>query len=858
MRNLIVKLTIILFCQLALINGIAQNYYKIEKQDSLALVAFYWATDGPNWKSNQDGFNRESLSSDFQSSYNGGFSKWLQGPVKDWYGISVKKLPINNSTDSAYRVTELATVLGRRSEGENFLKGYIPKEIGYLTELITFKVNGNTHLAGTELPDEVYLPKLKYFDVEGCALTGDISDAMRKCSALQEINLRYNSFSYMPALDFIPESTLRKSWIRYWFYSSNMPLSIFEKTVEYFYSVSPTPKEFWIEFRDNTNVGDELEIVAPLGTAVEMVCNEAGTKEEFITYQWFRNGNSRIGKTKRNYSISSVQATDYGKYKVKITNEYVKTYDQNSNWGEVFTKEISLVPEPVSPVVQWAKTSYNGQEVILRMSKPMPQNTIGFEKFKVKVGDKTFNVINAHTSGRLKKDLILTLSEYIKPEQQVSISLTDEGFKDKNGGILQVFSDTIVQNLVRTEPEFVSAKTSNDGAFIEVTFNNYIDPELLGGNIFQVSGVREYAVSQIVLKEGILDENISKTIRLKLDTPIENPEENLTLRYVSGRLSGLFGGSVVAFENKNIENTVVVEKGNVQLSFFDGSGKLQNILISGSWSINPIQLFDDGTNGDTLANDKVWSRNIALVDDMYSWDVISRKSSIRRDTIKTTDQITGIETITVIPTVENNDSIINVFTNLNFVMDNKKAVGDTVFAINDKTIVFKLSLSNGSGMVCLMGIDDDWAIGNLMSFDGNMYVDTLTGYTVGDIINYNYRSDNIWENVTPVSRKYIVKKGENIVMDQFGVFTSKEIATVNSIEIFYDHTAQNLVLKGDLQEGYLTVFNLSGQIEFNSKVTLSGMKCISLNRLKKGIYLVKLHSNSDYARTAGVKIFKNQ
>src|SRR6056297_3840869 len=85
----------------------AQADYKLAEQDSLALVAFYWATDGPNWKSNQEGFGIDDLSSEWQDIYDGSYNKWLEGPAKDWFGVRVEKMPIPNSTDSAYRVTRV-------------------------------------------------------------------------------------------------------------------------------------------------------------------------------------------------------------------------------------------------------------------------------------------------------------------------------------------------------------------------------------------------------------------------------------------------------------------------------------------------------------------------------------------------------------------------------------------------------------------------------------------------------------------------------------------------------------------------------------------------------------------------------
>ena len=105
----------------------AQPDYRLAEQDSLALVAFYHATDGPNWTSNREGFSRADLSTEWQAVYEGGFNNWFDGPAKDWFGVRVEKRPIPNSSDSAYRVTWLWPVIGRRTDGQNALKGYIPQ-----------------------------------------------------------------------------------------------------------------------------------------------------------------------------------------------------------------------------------------------------------------------------------------------------------------------------------------------------------------------------------------------------------------------------------------------------------------------------------------------------------------------------------------------------------------------------------------------------------------------------------------------------------------------------------------------------------------------------------------------------------
>ena len=315
---------------LILVNGMlgsllhAQSDYKLAEQDSLALVAFYHSTDGPNWTSNQDGFGFDDLSTEWQESYDGGFNKWLEGPVKDWFGVRVEKRAITNSTDSAYRVTWLWPVIGRRTDGQNGLKGYVPREVGLMTALEQFRVNGNNGFEWTELPDDLYLPTLQHLDIESAWFGGGISDQFRVCTRISKMNFRYNYIDYMPVLDFLDSDGLYNLGGTQWFYSTRLSYAIAEKTIDHFYTVSSSPKEFGVEYRDLFDVGDEQEIVAAVGSSVELECTSAGEKEEFITYQWFKNGLSMFGKTSRTLSISSVKESDYADYTVKITNVYVK------------------------------------------------------------------------------------------------------------------------------------------------------------------------------------------------------------------------------------------------------------------------------------------------------------------------------------------------------------------------------------------------------------------------------------------------------------------------------------------------------------------------------------------------------
>ncbi len=840
-KNIIKLIVLILFLNST---GIlhAQSVYKVAEQDSLALLAFYNATDGPNWISNQDGFGLSSLTSEWQGVYSGGFNKWLEGPVKDWFGVTVEKLPIPNSTDSVYRVVRIWPVIGRRTDGQNGLKGYIPREVGLLTALKDFRVNGNAGFSGTEIPDDIYHKSLEYLDIEASWFDGDISNAFRNCTGIRKMNFRYNNIDYMPTLDFLSIDALNNLSGTQWFYSTQLSLAIFEKSIEYFKSVSDKTKAIQLEMRDVNNVGDEIEIVAPVGSSVQMECTAAGKKEEFITYQWYKNGLSRFGQTKRVYSISSVKESDYGDYTVKITNDYVKEFDENTNWGEVYTKAIHLVSEPVPPVIEWAKTSYNGKKIQLRFSKPMSKLAAGFEGFSISAGGRTIQAIVAKTEGRLDKDLILTLSEEIKEGEIVILNYTGSAVVDKNSGVLQTVSNYTVDNMVRKEPAIETAQTTKDGTGIELIFDNYIDAVSINKADFTVNGNNDYSIVSATLKSGKINSHISKVVLLTLSNPVTDSTEVIKVSYTKGNLSGFLSGVAETFSNINVINQIILDNTEVFLYFEDGSGKIGNALIQTSWKINPIQLYDDGTNGDQVANDKTWTIKTSLVDEKYSWDVIARETIQTYDTVTTTDPVTGVITQTITPLQLYNDSVLSENIILEFVVADDTVAGLTRFGIMNVPVTFNVTLSESSDEVFLMGINDDWGVGISMikTGDSNTYSVTLNGYTNGDILNYNYRNGNIWENNTALSRSYKVEAGENIINDMFSVFTALGSLENKSYKLYPNPVKHILNIPSSSTINFLEIYNVSGQIMYRKYFSSENSVIIDVSHFEDGIYYLKI------------------
>lgn len=113
------------------------NSLAISKEDSLALVAFYNSTDGPNWTNN---------------------TNWLShSPINTWYGLTVLNNQIteinlnsNNLGGSLPSQIGQLTSLQSLSLFNNHLSGNIPVEISQLINLNSFRIENNLF---EELPD---------------------------------------------------------------------------------------------------------------------------------------------------------------------------------------------------------------------------------------------------------------------------------------------------------------------------------------------------------------------------------------------------------------------------------------------------------------------------------------------------------------------------------------------------------------------------------------------------------------------------------------------------------------------------------------------------------------------------------
>ena len=119
-----------------------------------ALIAFYKATDGPNWSRNDNWLSNE--------------------PLRRWHGVAV---------DRAGHVVEL-------NLGYNGVKGVIPAAVEGLPNLRVLSLNGNWGLTGP-IPDELFgLSDLRELGLYRVGLAGPLPPGIGRLTELRELMLR--------------------------------------------------------------------------------------------------------------------------------------------------------------------------------------------------------------------------------------------------------------------------------------------------------------------------------------------------------------------------------------------------------------------------------------------------------------------------------------------------------------------------------------------------------------------------------------------------------------------------------------------------------------------------------------------
>jgi hypothetical protein len=856
MKKNILLLIILLSIQVVGKSQDYSDYTKCSEQDSLALVAFYWATDGPNWSSNTiTDFGLANLQDDVLEYYtttypNAGLKPWFDGPVKDWFGVTLEKQQIGNTSDSAWRVIHLHPTVDRRSSGQNNLSGYVPKEVGLLTALEWFKINGNTGLGDAGLPDEIYLPNMVEIDIESTSMKGDITEGFRRCTQLEFINLRKNFLDTIPNLDFCTPEILVNAWQSVFLYDNQLSFAILEPIVDFFKEIGKDN----FEIHGQVNVGREQEYVISQGDDLTLTCNEAGSQGDYL---WYKDGFSTY-QTGNTFTISDASASDTGIYQILVDNDYVRFSGSAPFDNNVFTKPIHVTFIPTIPIFEKSYSSYDGNSINLEFSKPMAvPSTSQKDEFVVLRDGVAVPISGLSRTGRLNNILVVELEESLFINESITISYTKGSIVDINGGELDSFSDVVVANYTRETPHAVSAITRVDGEGIIIEFDHFIDPETFDPADFTITCTNPYSVEEIILVPGEIDLDVSKKITLILDNYLWETDV-LSVSYTKGSLTGLYSGAVQSFADTTVENVVSADRLPVNISVVDGSKLLEHVVVNGDFSSRAVILNDAGENGDLVANDNIWTKTVQLNEGEYNWEVFARNIEITYDTVITTGG-SGETIITLTPIENITDSLISDI-GLNISRTGLEVTGDSIFEYRANSLVFMLDLAdyiaNNADEIIepyLMGINDDWVTGIQMSeISSDKYTSKVSGFAKGDIVNYNYRNATIWENTNSSTRSHTVA-GNDTIYNDFGVFPlgiSSKKDEKNTVILYPNPASDKIsVLSPNGQTPVsIRVLNIYGQAVYSTENTSSP---IDISTFQAGMYILISTFNSG-------EIFSNQ
>jgi len=857
MKRIIGAMLILLVLTLNVKGQDYSRYTGCAEQDSLALVAFYNATGGANWISNQNGFSISSLTDNALSYHtteypNSGMGKWLQGPVKDWFGVLLEKQPIGVNGDSIFRVVHLIPTISRRSAGDNNMIGYIPREVGLLTAMKWFKVNGNKGLTKTELPEELWHPSLEVLDLEAVYLQGQMSSNMRKCTKMRTINFRYNLFDSVPVFDYLSKDFILNTFTSnggetFFFYQNCLPYSNIEASIKYFLTFS-NAKQVKYEAREQHDMGREREVIVTPGQKVVLSTNVGG---ENGTYTWYKKGfNTYL--TGSTYTINSAAVKDTGAYKVLVVNEFVRLGDYNSDYKSVYSSPIYVRFAPAAPFVQSIISNYAGTELEVTFTKPMAVPTQAqASEFIVNCNGQVISVSKVKRSGRFNERLILQLASPIGNGNAVTLSYNAGTIVCTNNGSLGTFTGKMVQNLARISLNVVSAITRDDGSGLFLTFDQFIDPSTLQASEFTVKSGSDQKPSVVFLKTGTIDAGISKTIELVLPNALKSTD-SITISYAMGSLSALYGSLCEPFELNNVQNNVLAARTPVLIQVEDGTKEFQSIVVEGTMKNLPFLLYDNGTNGDLVANDHIWCKSLDLSDGQYSWEVFSRTVTLKYDTVRTVNE-NGSITLTITPTNLNKDVLVSAGFNLQVNVSGALVSGSTFFGYKNKKLTFMLDMStyaanNQSSTIAphLMGLKNDWSEGLEMKpavTNPGKWTVSVDLYSIGDVVSFNFRNGYDWENSSPVSRTHVVVSNDTIY-STYGLFTNVRLLSKDNktLVILPNPVAEQLQMTcpDGFEPALISILDVCGKELLSTSVKGTTM---NVSNLVKGLYLVRVKSS---------------
>ncbi len=336
--KLIRILFVFLMLSLVFVN---ESKSQVAVEDSLILVEFYWATNGPSWINN---------------------SGWLVQPVGQWFGVQVEGGPIwrvshielmyNNLTGALHPLLfQLEKLVGIYLDGNN-ITGSLPYINGDSLFLVGLSL-GDNYLTG-DIPGKLVGGWNYGINIRNNLFSGAFSDSVMNSFNLSQVDISGNKYSVLPKrTNGFPLGTLRVKNNCFTF-EDVLPHALQQPLGSFLYA----PQDSVLSSIDTTILpGTELILESWVDTCSDNM------------YRWKKNGVylTPNQQSSSQWVIDSVLLSDSGFYTCDIRNIYAPDLVLHRRMIHVGVSNTNTLPE-YHPEEREIRIGFNPNEQMLQVS----------------------------------------------------------------------------------------------------------------------------------------------------------------------------------------------------------------------------------------------------------------------------------------------------------------------------------------------------------------------------------------------------------------------------------------------------------------------------------------------------------